>query len=513
MAINALIGLMGRPVQPVNVAAPRMQNAQATLYEEQAERARQQQAEEQATMQALGQAMGSPGGMSPENVAKIARVNPKAAMAIQGIASKQQADQLAVQKATREAEGAALDVKGKEFDLQTKKIGRLSNRLSSISDPLTFKRAIYGAMADGDLDEQMGQQFLQADYNDPQTQAVIKSMIGEAQTALQKSEEQRKAAAEGRAVAGESRAAALAAPQLDKATADAQIAQQTAAGTTPITPYQKEQLARGAMPNTEAELAIVATDPSGDPKRREAAQQALKYLSQHKQSTHVTVQAPAAAGLTPDAVDMLAGLVANGGQLPALGMGAAGAAQRAAILNKAATLGTGDLATNKAEYAANAGSLKNLQRQNDAVLAFERTAMTNLDTFLNTAKKVIDTKSPLLNQPIRALDAKLFGGESQAAFNTARQVAINEIAKVLTNPGSNAALSDSARHEVASLITPDATLPQIYAAAKILKTDMENRKKSFREQIQETTGRLNKQGTGGPVKPPMQQRADPLGIR
>lgn len=170
------------------------------------------------------------------------------------------------------------------------------------------------------------------------------------------------------------------------------------------------------------------------------------------------------------------------GQLPALGMG--DKITRKSIINRAAELGSGtgdpirtnlDLASNRAGFVADEGSLKKLQGQRDAITAFENTASKNIDQFLKTAGKVVDTGSPLLNAPLRAISAKLLGSPDQAAYEAARQVAINEVAKVTGNPTLSGTLSDSARKEVEAFNPSNATLGQTVAVLKLLKQDMANR--------------------------------------
>lgn len=155
-----------------------------------------------------------------------------------------------------------------------------------------------------------------------------------------------------------------------------------------------------------------------------------------------------------------------------------------AILKRAAELNPDQsIAANTAAFKANQSSLAALQKNFDNVTAFENTAGKNLDVFLNTAKKVVDSGSPWINSPLRAVDAKALGSADQAAFNAARVTAITEIAKVLNSANASGVLSDSARHEVEGLIGKDATLKQIVSAANILKTDMGNRHQSYQEAI------------------------------
>lgn len=140
---------------------------------------------------------------------------------------------------------------------------------------------------------------------------------------------------------------------------------------------------------------------------------------------------------------------------------------------------------------ADVASLKKMQTNFDNVTAFENTAGKNLDTFLKTAKGVIDSGSPLINSPLRSVSDRMAGSDKQAAFNAARATALTEISKVLNSSNASGVLSDSARHEVEGLIGPNATLKQIYSAANILKQDMANRRESYQQQINEIHKRMN----------------------
>jgi hypothetical protein len=206
--------------------------------------------------------------------------------------------------------------------------------------------------------------------------------------------------------------------------------------------------------------------------------------------------------LTPEALTMAANQFATTGQMPQMGRDSA---TRKLIMNEAARLyPTLDAAGNAAAYKANSESLKALQKNFDQVTAFENTAGKNLDVFLNTAKKVVDFNSPLVNQPLRAIEGKLAGNPDQAAFSAARTTALTEIAKVLNSSNASGVLSDSARHEVEGLIGPDATLKQIYSAANILKQDMANRHEAYQDQINAIAKRTSlKAPTSSGSKPPL----------
>jgi hypothetical protein len=185
-----------------------------------------------------------------------------------------------------------------------------------------------------------------------------------------------------------------------------------------------------------------------------------------------------------DTLNALADKFAAGGGLPQLGLGKAGAGVRVAIMQRASERHPGlDLASAEAGYKADTGSLKALQAQADRVDAFEKTANANLDTALGAAKKVIDTGSPWFNRPLRAVQQGLAGSADLQRYITARQVAVQEVAKVLSGGTGSGVVSDSARGEVEQLLGPDASLAQIEAAAQVLKQDMANRKAAMQGQL------------------------------
>lgn len=192
------------------------------------------------------------------------------------------------------------------------------------------------------------------------------------------------------------------------------------------------------------------------------------------------------------------------GQLPPMGMGKEAAATKAAIVNRAAEMYPDlDLASNSAEYRSNRGSLVKMQAQRDAIGAFEQTAGKNIDIFLKEAGKVVDTGSPLANTAVRMVSGKMLGSENQAAYDAARQVAVNEIAKI-TSGSSNlgGALSDSARKEISDFNPQNATLKQTVAVMRILKQDMANRTIAMDKQIAEISGRIK--GGNSQSAPPAQ---------
>lgn len=239
-------------------------------------------------------------------------------------------------------------------------------------------------------------------------------------------------------------------------------------------------------PAQQNEASLAAAAAGGDPAK---ALGLLRQLRAPQAGSGVDKIAEAAAAL----------LFRKTGKMPPMGYGAAASAARTRVLNRAVTLtpeeigdleaGGLDIAGNSMDFAADKGSLTTLQRTRDAVTAFEKTALRNIDIFLETTKNAMDTGSPLLNQPVRSVAGTLFGSKNLAAFNAARTVALTESAKVLSNPNLSGVLSDSARKEVESLLSPNATVGQAYAVFNLLKNEMKGRTGYLDETIAEIKGR------------------------
>lgn len=238
-------------------------------------------------------------------------------------------------------------------------------------------------------------------------------------------------------------------------------------------------------------------DRLADNQRQDAAQ---AETIRHNRATEATAAANKndVTDLSAAGLDMAALNYRKTGQMPALGNGDKTTRKR--IIDRAAALtpddvarieaGGVDVAANRAEYGATSDTLKKLNAQRASIGAFEQTAQKNIDIFLDQARKITDTGSPLLNTPVRLITGKVLGAPDQAAYDAARQVAVNEIAKITSNPTLSGTLSDSARHEVESFNPQNATLKQTIAVMKLLKRDMANRAQSLDDAIAQQRGTL-----------------------
>jgi hypothetical protein len=182
-------------------------------------------------------------------------------------------------------------------------------------------------------------------------------------------------------------------------------------------------------------------------------------------------------GLTSEGLEAAARQYAVTGQMPSLGMGAAGTRQ--AIINEAARLFPGvDIAGNAARYRAGTGALTNVTKVESAVTAFEDAAKRNAGLLRGFLREIPDLGVRPLNQAARAI-ATTFGDTSMAEFNVALQSVRNEYARIISNPNLVGVMSDTARREGEVLLNPNATVDQILAALDVLETEARNRRESF----------------------------------
>lgn len=200
--------------------------------------------------------------------------------------------------------------------------------------------------------------------------------------------------------------------------------------------------------------------------------------------------------LTDDDVKREGQQYAITGTLPNIGMG--GKADRERIMHakdefaRNSGFSPKDMAVAAAAYKGDTGALIQMDKTSALVNQAEQTAGKNLDNFLGTASKIIDTGSPILNKPIRSISDRGLGSTDLAAFNAARQVATTEVARVLSQVSGTGSgvVSDSARKEVSTLMSPDSTIKQIYSSAKILRQDMGNRLDSINSVTNDIKGRM-----------------------
>jgi hypothetical protein len=193
--------------------------------------------------------------------------------------------------------------------------------------------------------------------------------------------------------------------------------------------------------------------------------------------------------LTPDSLDGLAKTYIATGSLPNLGWGKSGASLRTQIINRAFELakqnnipGT-QFVVNAGNLKANESTLTTLQKLANAAAGFEQTTMDNIKLAQSQMKGIPTDISPLINQWVQTGQIQT-GDPDVQAYAAALNTALTEYAKVMSgSTGSVAAVSDSAREEVASLLQKNAPTQVANAVFGVMEQDMQNKERDYAGQI------------------------------
>lgn len=207
----------------------------------------------------------------------------------------------------------------------------------------------------------------------------------------------------------------------------------------------------------------------------------------------------------PDAVDYWARRVLGGDNLAQVGK--SGTPFRDAVTKRIAEMSgqsgstPGEDQARVAANKANTTSLANLQKQADAATAFEKTATSNIDVALQAASQIKgQSDNQLRNKAVNAIK-RAKGDPDILAADAALQTAATEIAKVTNSANANGVLSDTARHELLTIMDPDAPYKTRVAVYNKFKQDMSNRTVAYNQQLQQVRGRIANGGKSGVVDP------------
>lgn len=216
---------------------------------------------------------------------------------------------------------------------------------------------------------------------------------------------------------------------------------------------------------------------------------------------------PGDAGMDDKGLDYVADIYRRTGQLPPLGMGKAAAGLRTRIIQRAqqrdAAEGISGTDAVSVHYDTKAGgaSLAQQEKNADAVIAAERTALANGQQFLDRSRELHgQTHYPWLNSVVN-MAQRAAGGETVKSMDIARDTFLTEYAKVVAgSPSGAGVLSDSARNNALGLISGNATYQQKVAAFEQLQRDMHNRVEALEHQQAAIRARLRGGGTSGAVR-------------
>jgi hypothetical protein len=197
--------------------------------------------------------------------------------------------------------------------------------------------------------------------------------------------------------------------------------------------------------------------------------------------------------LKGNALDLAAQMYLQYGQMPQLGMGKQAAANRTALLNRAAELSgvsnpaamAGNIGQNKQNFAAQQQTLKAFSSGPEArsVRSFN-TAIDHLGTLSELANALGNGNIPVVNS-IAQKYAKQTGEEAPTNFDAAKQIIGQEIIKAIVANGGGQAEREEAGAQLSRANSPK----QLVGVANTYKKLMGGQLKSLQLQYEQGTGR------------------------
>jgi len=202
--------------------------------------------------------------------------------------------------------------------------------------------------------------------------------------------------------------------------------------------------------------------------------------------------------LDPDTLDYWADwAIAHDGKMPPMYRDNA---SRAALMSKIAEKqkdhgGAAGSQATSASIKADQASLNNITKIADASEAFENTAIKNLDRALQLAPAAVPNLGPFVNKWVEKGEAS-FGDKDIPPYVAALLTGANEYAKIIGGATGAQGSTVDARREASEILSPYFNTGQIKAVVDVAKNDMENKKKSYKDQRDAIAERIRKSASG-----------------
>ena len=164
------------------------------------------------------------------------------------------------------------------------------------------------------------------------------------------------------------------------------------------------------------------------------------------------------------------------------------ATDKAKVINKASELAKADGNTSEAESLqrfsihANQIALNQLTKQEQLVVAYEKTADKQLNLLVELGRKVPKTDWPIVNSALMKGEKNIAGSPAANNFLSSAIATQGEFAKILSGSTSAAGATDASRREAAEMISPYLSEEGLESLVPNLKREMEFRKQGYVEQ-------------------------------
>lgn len=189
------------------------------------------------------------------------------------------------------------------------------------------------------------------------------------------------------------------------------------------------------------------------------------------------------------------------GQLPPIGRGGQGQAQRTAIMNHAADMAQAsgvspaELATRAGQQKALQGSLNAYQKRADAMAGQENSFLNNLDQAQKISDLVDRTRSPAINRFLQTGEFES-GDQDVAALRAALIPVAADYAKIMSGATGAGGTPVSTMEEALSLIRSDLSKGQFNTVAQVLRNDVHNQRLGSLQQLHAIRDNMSRFGNG-----------------
>jgi hypothetical protein len=123
------------------------------------------------------------------------------------------------------------------------------------------------------------------------------------------------------------------------------------------------------------------------------------------------------------------------------------------------------------------------------------------DNVIENAQKVVQTGSPLLNRPIRTVQAETVGSPALRQFLISLNGLQRQYATVTSGGGlSKAQLPVTVQQNVEHMLNPNATLAEVIASVQQIKREAEIEKQGFGRAVQDALGEMKQSPIGQAVQ-------------
>lgn len=218
-------------------------------------------------------------------------------------------------------------------------------------------------------------------------------------------------------------------------------------------------------------------------------------------ASYIQDQKTKAASVDQDVLDGMLKIYNKTGQIPA-GMGNASVALKRAFyaqIGNAPALAD-DATKNKAALTAATKSLSTQQTQYNATQTSVGTLKSSMDRVDKYIAPLVDSGSPLLNQPLRSISGKVLGNANYNAFQNEMNTIATEYAKILSGSSASiAGVSVQSVEDIKKAFNDNVTIDQLNTVLDAMRQDVNARlvsQKGIIDQVQNDIKDLGTTDTG-----------------